>query len=154
MCELHKHILAKLPYEDPFLFVDEIEAISEEKIIGNYTFKEDAFFYKGNFKNNPITPGVILTECMAQIGFVCLGIYLSEKTKKRNQENPDIQFAFSESNCIFYVPVLPNEKVIVISEKIYFRFGKLKCNVIMKNLKNQVVCKAILSGMISSKNTL
>ena len=34
------------------------------------------FFYKGHFKENPITPGVLLIETMAQIGVVCLGIYL------------------------------------------------------------------------------
>ena len=35
---------------------------------GYYTFKNDEYFYQGHFKDNPITPGVILTEVMAQIG--------------------------------------------------------------------------------------
>ena len=71
-----EELIDLLPYQDPFLFVDEIDVISENAVTGSYTFKEDAFFYEGHFKNNPITPGVILTECMAQIGLVCLGIYL------------------------------------------------------------------------------
>ena len=69
-------IIKKLPYQSPFLFVDELTEITENGVIGNYTFKENEFFYEGHFKKNPITPGVILTETMAQIGVVCLGIYL------------------------------------------------------------------------------
>ena len=48
---------------------------------GFYTFKEDEYFYQGHFKDNPITPGVILTEVMAQIGVVCLGIYLLKRSR-------------------------------------------------------------------------
>ena len=69
-------IIKLLPYQQPFLFVDELTEISNEGITGNYTFKANEYFYMGHFKNNPITPGVILTECMAQIGVVCLGIYI------------------------------------------------------------------------------
>ena len=69
-------IIKNLPYQKPFLFVDELTEVSENGVTGNYTFKERAFFYEGHFKENPITPGVILTETMAQIGVVCLGIYL------------------------------------------------------------------------------
>ncbi len=74
-----KQILSLLPYQDPFLFVDEVTLISREGVTGKYTFKKTAYFYKGHFKDNPVTPGVILTECMTQIGLVCLGIYWSQK---------------------------------------------------------------------------
>ena len=50
----------------------------------------------------------------------------------------------------FLKPVFPNEKVIVISEKIYFRFGKLKCKVIMKNESGEEVCRGTIAGMIKS----
>ena len=71
-----KKIIKLLPYQAPFLFVEQLTYISENKVKGYYTFKNDEYFYKGHFKDNPITPGVILTEVMAQIGLVCLGIYL------------------------------------------------------------------------------
>jgi 3-hydroxyacyl-[acyl-carrier-protein] dehydratase len=71
-----EEIIRNLPYQKPFLFVDELLEVSENGVTGTYTFLEDAFFYEGHFKENPITPGVILTETMAQIGVVCLGIYL------------------------------------------------------------------------------
>lgn len=69
-------ILERLPYTKPFLFVDELISVDENGATGTFIFNENLDFYKGHFKDNPITPGVILTECMAQIGLVCLGIYL------------------------------------------------------------------------------
>lgn len=138
-------IIKKLPYKKPFLFVDELIEVSENGITGNYTFKESEFFYKGHFKDNPVTPGVILTETMAQIGVVCLGIYL---LKNQNSSEKKPQIALTSNEVDFFLPVLPNEKVTVISEKEYFRFNKLKCKVKMMNSKNELVCRGVISGMI------
>jgi len=134
-------ILRKLPYSKPFLFVDEIIRINDLGVEGTFTFDENLSFYLGHFKDNPITPGVILTETMAQIGVVCLGIYLTQ------DENVN-HMAFTSSEVEFLKPVYPNEKVTVISEKIYFRFGKLKCKVRMLNSKNEEVSRGTLAGII------
>ncbi|WP_370390262.1 3-hydroxyacyl-ACP dehydratase FabZ family protein [uncultured Winogradskyella sp.] len=142
-----KNILEHLPYDEPFLFVDGIEQISENGITGFYTFKDNAFFYNGHFKNNPVTPGVILTECMAQIGLVCLGIYLL-KDKIDSKQNPEI--ALTSHNVDFFVPVFPNEKVTVVSEKEVFRFNKLKCNVKLFNSREELVARGKISGMIKT----
>ncbi|MDG2151789.1 MAG: beta-hydroxyacyl-ACP dehydratase [Polaribacter sp.] len=138
-------IIKNTPYQKPFLFIDELTEISEQGITGNYTFKKNEFFYKGHFKNNPITPGVILTEVMAQIGVVCLGIYLLKNEFRLEKK---IQIALTSSQVDFFISVLPNEKVTVISEKKYFRFNKLKCSVQMINEKNELVCRGTISGMI------
>ncbi len=137
-------IIENLPYTEPFLFVDEILSISEEAIKGTYTFGPDSFFYKGHFKGNPITPGVILTECMAQIGLVCLGIFIV----REENISEETTFAMSSTKIDFYQPVYPGEKVTVISEKIFFRFQKLECKVKMLNANNEIVAKGIISGMI------
>ncbi|RZM23479.1 MAG: beta-hydroxyacyl-ACP dehydratase, partial [Pedobacter sp.] len=63
-----EEILSHLPYTEPFLFVDELLDIDENGATGTFTFREDLDFYKGHFKDHPVTPGVILTETMAQIG--------------------------------------------------------------------------------------
>lgn len=142
-----KQLIAQLPYSEPFLFVDEIEEVSADGIKGNYTFREDAFFYKGHFIDFPVTPGVILTECLAQIGLSSFGIYLAN--------DPDLvarsKIVLVESHLHFYELVFPNEKVTVYSEKQYFRFGKLKCKVKMLNEKGSVVCDGEISGMIHGK---
>ncbi len=139
-------IISKLPYSKPFLFVDEIVQINENGVEGTYTFDENLDFYKGHFKDNPITPGVILTEVMAQIGLVCLGVFLLD-----NSFNKTTSIALTSTEIEFLKPVFPKEKVTVISEKIYFRFGKLKCKVKMKNEKGEEVCTGIIAGMVISK---
>ena len=125
--------------------MDGIEAISEEDITGYYTFKKEESFYEGHFKNNPVTPGVILTECMAQIGLVCLGIYLL-KDELDVTSNPKI--ALTSHQIDFYLPIFPEEKVTVISEKQVFRFNKLKCKVKMLNTKGELVARGLISGML------
>ena len=138
-------IIKLLPYQAPFLFVEELTYISENGVKGYHTFKNDEYFYKGHFKDNPITPGVILTEVMAQIGLVCLGIYL---LKDQFSEIKKPQIALTSHNIDFFLPVKPEERVEVFSEKIYFRFNKLKCNVQLFNEENELVCKGTISGML------
>tara|TARA_B100000795_G_scaffold227188_1_gene183466 strand:+ start:194 stop:646 length:453 start_codon:yes stop_codon:yes gene_type:complete len=138
-------IIQLLPYQAPFLFVEELTSLSEKGVEGFYTFKEDDYFYRGHFKDNPITPGVILTEVMAQIGVVCLGIYL---LKEGFSETNKPQIALTSSEVDFFLPVRPKERVKVVSEKIYFRFNKLKCKVQLFNEKNELVCRGTISGML------
>ncbi len=138
-------IISKLPYSKPFLFVDELLHIDESGVEGTYSFDSTLEFYKGHFKDNPVTPGVILTEVMAQIGVVCLGIYLLNDTFSENTS-----IALTSTEIEFLKPVFPNEKVSVISEKIYFRFGKLKCKVAMLNAKKEEVCTGFIAGIIIS----
>jgi 3-hydroxyacyl-[acyl-carrier-protein] dehydratase len=136
-------VLSKLPYSKPFLFVDKIIKIDENGVEGEYTFDANLDFYKGHFKDNPVTPGVILIEVMAQIGLVCLGIFLlNEKINKNTL------IALTSTEIEFLKPVFPNEKVTVLSQKNYFRFGKLKCKVSMQNEKKETVCSGTISGMM------
>jgi 3-hydroxyacyl-[acyl-carrier-protein] dehydratase len=139
----HNEIISKLPYSKPFLFVDELTEINENGVKGSYTFNENLDFYKGHFKDQPVTPGVILTEVMAQIGLVCLGILLLD-----NKFNKDTSIALTSTSIEFIKAVFPNDKVIVISEKIYFRFGKLKCRVKMTNESGDMLCMGEIAGMI------
>jgi 3-hydroxyacyl-[acyl-carrier-protein] dehydratase len=140
-----EEIVKRLPYSTPFLFVDELVHIDENGVEGNFTFDASLDFYKGHFKDNPVTPGVILIEAMAQIGVVCLGIFLLNETTTSNSI-----ISLTSSAIEFSKPVYPNEKVTVISKKIYFRFGKLKCDVLMKNEKDEEVCSGTISGMIKT----
>jgi 3-hydroxyacyl-[acyl-carrier-protein] dehydratase len=139
----NQEIISKLPYSEPFLFVDELISINKNGAVGTFTFDENLDFYKGHFKEKPVTPGVILTEVMAQIGLVCLGIYLLN-----NKFSKNTSIALTSTSIDFLKPVFPAEKVTVISEKMYFRFGKLKCKVTMKNEKEEVVCRGEIAGII------
>ena len=139
-------IISQLPYSQPFLFVDELLQIDENGVTGTYRFPKDSFFYKGHFKDYPVTPGVILTECMAQIGLVCLGIFLisAEKNKKT-------KISLSSTEVEFYKPVFPGETVKVLSTKIYFRFNKLKCKVEMFDAEENLICRGTIAGMLKTE---
>lgn len=141
-----KILLSRLPYSHPFLFVDEITAINSEGASGSYLFPKDSYFYKGHFKDKPVTPGVILTECMAQIGVVCLGIFLL--AEKSEMQEGNLQIAMSSTEVDFYLPVFPEELVKVVSRKEYFRFNKLKCSIEMFNAEGKLVCRGKIAGMI------
>ena len=141
-----KEILNLLPYSPPFLFADELVEVTENGAKGSYTFKPGEYFYQGHFTNNPVTPGVILTETMAQIGVVCLGIYLLKDDIAAGTPMPMI--ALSSVEVDFLAPVFPGEKVTVTSQKKYFRFNKLKCEVEMRNASGEIVCSGTISGII------
>lgn len=144
----NSQIIELLPYSPPFLFVDKLISVSENGVMGAYTFKKEEFFYQGHFKENPVTPGVILTEVMAQIGVVCLGIYLL-KDELSQGDKPKI--ALTSNQVDFFLPILPGDSVKVVSEKIYFRFNKLKCKVQLFNEKEELVSRGEIAGMLTSE---
>ena len=75
----YDQILKTLPHRYPFLLVDKItECDDETHIVGikNVTFNEP--FFQGHFPEDPIMPGVLQLECMAQVG----GILLNRKNKR------------------------------------------------------------------------
>ena len=139
-------ILAKLPYRKPFLFVDKLHTVDENGLEGSYTFSPDAYFYEGHFPGNPVTPGVVLTEVMAQIGVVCLGIFLLG-----DSVSSKMGIALTSTQIDFYKPVFPGETVTVRSVKEYFRFHKLKCKVEMLTNNGELVCRGSTSGMMTSR---
>lgn len=68
-----EQIKSILPHREPFLFVDYITDLKETSITGLKLVKHDDFYFKGHFPSEPIMPGVLQIETMAQVGGVlCL----------------------------------------------------------------------------------
>ena len=94
-----------IPHREPFLFVDTCNIIvpgehgKSEKI-----FSENEYFFKGHFPNNPIVPGVIIVEAMAQTA----GIVVSYKL--RDYKEKSVLF-MSVNKAKFRKPILPNDKI-------------------------------------------
>lgn len=149
---MYEEVLNQLPYKSSFRFVDTIISLDENGVVGEYTLRPDAFFYEDHFPGNPVTPGVMLTEIMAQIGLVVLGIYLLMQAGLPPGQK--IAPLFTSSQVDFHKLVLPGEKLRVVSKKQYFRFNKLKCSVEMVNEKNETVARGIFSGMMVQSNNI
>ena len=145
---MYDHILDQLPYKSSFRFVDEILSLDENGVTGNYTLKSDSFFYEDHFPGSPVTPGVIITEIMAQIGLVVLGIYLMSGDEKLNSGNGGMLPLLTSAEVSFFKMVLPGEKMTVISKKQYFRFNKLKCYIEMMNESGELVARGTFSGIM------
>lgn len=63
-----------LPHRAPFIFIDEIvELRPGEFALGRKTFPPDEAFFRGHFPGEPIVPGVILTEALAQTAGIAGG---------------------------------------------------------------------------------
>lgn len=142
---MHHEILNLLPYKSSFRFVDNITAVDDDGITGDYTLRPDAFFYEDHFVGNPVTPGVIVTEIMAQVGVVSLGIYF---LLKEGRGNDDVLPLLTSTEVSFFKMVLPGQKVTVISKKQYFRFNKLKCYIEMHDELNELVARGEFAGII------
>jgi 3-hydroxyacyl-[acyl-carrier-protein] dehydratase len=147
---MYNDILNHLPYKSSFRFVDNISKLDMDGVTGEYTLNKDAFFYEDHFVDNPITPGVILTEIMAQIGLVVLGIYIMlNKSEDPAEATEESLFPLLTSTDVsFYKMVLPGQKVTVVSKKQYFRFDKLKCYVEMLDETNELIARGTFSGIL------
>lgn len=72
-------VMRFLPHRSPFLFVDHASVdASMERIRTAHTFRPDEPYFEGHFPGNPIVPGVVLIECMAQACRLLLNVRAGE----------------------------------------------------------------------------
>src|SRR3990167_4820532 len=90
-----------LPHRYPFLLVDRIIESSEKRIVGikNVTINEP--FFQGHFPGQPIMPGVLIIEAMAQVGGVG-ALNMEDNLGK-------LAYFMSINNARFRKPVLPGD---------------------------------------------
>ena len=81
---LNKEEIEKIiPQRDPFLMIDEVEEYRPGEGATAYKYvREDEWYFKGHFPGNPIMPGVLIAESLAQTGAVA--ILSKEENKGRN----------------------------------------------------------------------
>jgi 3-hydroxyacyl-[acyl-carrier-protein] dehydratase len=139
-----REVLAAIPHRPPFRFIDEISELDDDHIVATCRFPPDADFYRGHFPGNPITPGVLLLEAMAQAGVVAHGIFL---LGRRDAAACTFLTLFTEASVEFTGIVPPGERVMIRGQRLLFRRRLLRSAVEMRRGDGTVVCHGTLSGM-------
>jgi beta-hydroxyacyl-ACP dehydratase FabZ len=117
-------ILKILPHRYPFLLVDRILEIEKGKrIVGikNVTFNEE--FFQGHFPGNPVMPGVLILEAMAQVAAIGLLGMIPDHGKK-------LLYLSGVDRCKFRRPVLPGDQLRIESEILQLRSRHCRCRAI------------------------
>ena len=133
-----------IPHRDPFLFVDDCEILEKGKRgISTKIFKHNEFFFKGHFPDNPIVPGVIIIEALAQTAGIVVSASLTEYNEK------SVLF-MSVKKAKFRKPIFPNDKItfevkfINKVKNVYKFYGTA-------SVENNKVSEAEFSAMINYK---
>lgn len=139
-------IIKLIPHRHPFLFIDRVISIIEGKScigIKNLTFNEN--FFQGHFPGNPVMPGVLVIEAMAQTASV-----LISKSMSVSSQNLGVLFTGIE-NAKFKKVVYPGDTLELHIEtiknkmNIWFFKGKAKVN-------GDTVAEANFSAMLIREN--
>lgn len=141
-----EEVLARIPQGEPFRFVDEILEIDEDHVVATYRWPEDADFYRGHFPGDPVTPGVLLVESLAQASVVALGAYLLHKELPEEEAVKIVPF-FTDAEVEFSGMVAPGERVTMRARKVFWRRRKLKIEGESTREDGTVVLSAKLAGL-------
>jgi len=69
-----------IPHREPMLLVDNIDLVEENLVHATYHVRGDEFFLQGHYPDNPVVPGVILCEIMAQSSCMLIMKHLNNRT--------------------------------------------------------------------------
>lgn len=135
-----------LPHRYPFLLVDRIIHFSEDSIVGikNVTINEP--FFVGHFEDNPIMPGVLILEAMAQVGGI---LFLNIV------ENPQDYWVYflAIDGARFKKPIVPGDQIIFKLDMLQLRRGI--CKMAGKAyVEDKLVCEAELTASLVPKSSL
>ncbi|HAN50038.1 MAG TPA: 3-hydroxyacyl-[acyl-carrier-protein] dehydratase FabZ [Amoebophilaceae bacterium] len=143
VCDI-KQITRMLPHRYPFQMVDKIIHLDAKSIIGvkNVTINEP--FFQGHFPGNPIMPGVLQVEALAQTGGV---LVLSTVPDPENY----LTYFLGIDGCRFRKMVVPGDTLVLHCEllaDIKRGFSKMQGRVFVGE---QLACEAIMLAQISKK---
>lgn len=135
-----KEIEEIIPHRHPFLLVDAIEDYEPGEYAIGYkcvTFRED--FFRGHFPEEPVMPGVLIVEALAQTGAVAI-LSLPENKGK-------IAYFGSIQKCKFRGKVVPGDKLL-LNVKMIKKKGPVGVGEAVASVDGKVVASAELTFMI------
>ena len=126
-----------IPQREPFLMIDEVEQfVPGESCTAYKNVNEDEYYFKGHFPGNPIMPGVLMVEALAQTGAVA--ILSMEENKGRNALFGGI------NNLKFKKQVVPGDR-LKLEVKIIKRKGPIGIGEGIATVNGKIVAKGELT---------
>ena len=139
-------ILKIMPHRYPFLLVDKILSVKPGETveaIKNVTFNEP--FFQGHFPKQPIMPGVLILEAMAQTGgFLVLNSIPNPETK--------LMYFSGINNSRFKKTVVPGDQILFKAQLEKFRMGTCKISATAM-VDDEVVCEAELLASVVDRES-
>lgn len=129
---------AILPQKYPFRFVEEIVSYNYDQklIIARQSFNSDEYFFEGHFPGNPIVPGVLLIESMAQTALILLSQLLKIEIKSA--------YLVKVIQSTFYNVVFPNETIFIQNGSLNKKGNFWEIELKIKNSSNKKIAKSVL----------
>ena len=142
-----KQIKEYIPHREPFLFIDELIGIEKlKKATGVKIFTQNDDFFRGHFPEQPVVPGVILVEMMAQTAAALIAYSIKEETFDK------IVYLMNIDNTKFRKPVFPNEKIFAKVNALRSKGRVWKFEGILVDEENDRVAESIWCATIMDKN--
>jgi beta-hydroxyacyl-ACP dehydratase FabZ len=132
-----------LPHRYPFLLVDRITEIEEERIVGVKNVTANEPFFVGHFPEYPVMPGVLIVEAMAQVGGVLVLLNVEDRKNKL------VLFASIEE-AKFRRPVLPGDTLVIECKTLKRKASVVKMQG-QATVNGQVVAEGIVMCKLADK---
>lgn len=108
-------IKSVIPHREPFLFIDEIVWVSgTQNLVAIKTLKADEAYFKGHFPGNPLMPGVLIVEAMAQASIILFALDKPEIA----DSHPN--YYLGKVKAEFLNPVFPGARLNIEVQKVKF----------------------------------
>lgn len=133
-----------LPHRDPFLFVDRVTELQLDcRIVAEKSLLLDNYFFAGHFPGNPIMPGVLVSEALAQTSGLLLGLTWKEKGYPVQVGQAPHLFLASV-NIKFSSPAMPGD-TLRLEATLIKQFGRLFYFEVAARVRDTQIAKGSLS---------
>ena len=133
-------VLAAIPHRQPFLFVDAVPALEKGKrieAVKNVSYGDD--FFRGHFPAEPVMPGVLQIEALAQASCILMALSFPEAAAGKRPAFAGIEEAR------FRKPVRPGDTLHLFSELNQFRRGFATFTA-RAEVRGEKVCEAVIKA--------